>query len=190
MKQYFFLLLSIMAICLVSCVDPPVPESTPVQYTLFNPPILLTICSDKDSSYHVVQPMDSAIKLYGKLKINDSIDVNQDGIYDLKFYLIYGRTARYRADYMVEPLHDNIFYCKGEFNDTIRVDDTNWIQDISNMDPNSGGCCFLSFKIMDKDGAHVGWIRHRYYTSAEYWYIESMAYSTQPYYEFVVGEKK
>ena len=112
MKQYFFLLLSIMAICLTSCVDPPVPDQTPVQYTLFNPPIILKCKTSQDSSYHVVQPADSAIKLYGKLKINDSIDVNQDGIYDLKFYLGY-TPPLCLFDYIVEPLHKNIYCRKG-----------------------------------------------------------------------------
>lgn len=187
MKKLIYIFLTASVLCLISC-HHPTPEPD-VKYTVLNPPIL--VCYGAKNTPCTVQPMDSAIKISGYIKDVDSLDVNQDGIYDLKFSTELSSSTLY-IKYFVESLHENCYYCRGKFRDTISVDNEKWLYWYSDIGlHDEGGLHYIIFKIIDKDGPHVGWIGHSLLPpSGKIWYIESVAYSTLPYHEFVVGEKK
>lgn len=187
-----------VAIALTSCVDPPTPDPQPdIQYSILNPPILL--CADQQNLTFAAKPEDSDEKVFGLLKTSDSLDVNHDGIYDLKFSFTYDSFSKVPSGH-VEALHENCYYSNANIGDSIRINDTNWSQELSNIYPYADQRAYLTFKLIDNDGIHVGWIRHsslsgtfpsmRGPTSYPIWYIEAVAHGNKAEKEFLVGEKQ
>jgi len=116
------------------------------------------------------------------------IDLNNDSVNDVVFYLVYPSDGR---RLIIEPLHIDCYLTINTWNtsDTLNADSIHWYSNrwFVQIEPNSGE---IGIKIISNKKNYYGWIKAYYknFNLERYWYIDKYAFCTIPDYPLVWGQ--